>query len=828
MKESTSVNTAIRHVFHLLPNAHLDPVWLWDWREGLGEGLTTVRTILDLMEEFPELTFFRGEASIYEHIEKADPVTFRRVVDAVESGRWDLVGGTYVQPDSNLASTESLCRHFEVGLKYFSERFGRVPRVAWQADSFGHTPGFPEVLSSFGMESFAFTRPQRAQFPMESPAFWWRGRGEGKVLCYRQHWLWYCSERYNMEEILDVTLRGASTQPFRNVGVFMGMGNHGGGPTRRHIQDVRDWAAAHPEVEVRYSTLHGFFDHLEGELAALPLGAVPSFSGDMGYCLRGCYSSALRLKAAHRRSEAALADAERTHAAIGAALPGGGTAALDSPWKGVLFNTFHDILPGSSIERALDDQIALSGHILRRSQEVSFEALTRLGRAVETSLPPARREDGPRDVAVLVWNPLPKPFTGLLEIEASVDYRPLHGHSADVGSLPLFLGGPDGERPAFQEIPTEHFSMRGSSWRKRLVIRSEIPPLGWKVFRLGFRLPDEPLDGAVARPGNPIDPFASAIACGAYRVEVTPEKRVRILRDGVPVLRGGGEMELNTVEDIWGSWGGMDEEMNAIVTEKVLHRWTVSDCAVLESGPERFALWTRWRGGSSWVDLTYHIGADEGGVSVAGRLLWNERSARLKLVLPSEGPLEMQVPAGVAARDECGHLPCGRWVRRGVDARALGFVSDIFSDIDATDDALNVTLVRASRYADDVPTPADVRPWAPAMDAGEFRFRFLLMPGHADLERCAEDLLSPPVAMCVDPHSGVLPTCGSLASVSPAQASLLALRCEGNGLFTARVQNVSDLPAQVLLRLGGLEFDLGHFSPWQIRTKEISIPSTRS
>ena len=180
-----------KKVIHLLPNAHLDPVWLWDWREGLGEGQTTVRTVLDLMEEFPELTFFRGESAIYEHIEKVDPATFRRIGQMVDSGRWDVVGGTYIQPDSNLVSTEVLCRQFEVGLKYFSERFGRAPRVAWQADSFGHTPGWPDVLSSFGMEGFAFTRPQRAQFPMESPAFWWQGGSGAKILCYRQHWLWY-------------------------------------------------------------------------------------------------------------------------------------------------------------------------------------------------------------------------------------------------------------------------------------------------------------------------------------------------------------------------------------------------------------------------------------------------------------------------------------------------------------------------------------------------------------------------------------------------------------------------------------------------------------
>ena len=91
--------------FHLLANAHLDPVWLWDWKEGLNEGLITCRAVLDLMDEYPELTFSRGEASVYEHIERYDPETFGRIRLQIASGRWDVVGGNYVQPDTNLPAT---------------------------------------------------------------------------------------------------------------------------------------------------------------------------------------------------------------------------------------------------------------------------------------------------------------------------------------------------------------------------------------------------------------------------------------------------------------------------------------------------------------------------------------------------------------------------------------------------------------------------------------------------------------------------------------------------------------------------------------------------
>ena len=100
---------------HLIGNAHLDPVWLWDRREGLNEGITTVRTMLDLMDEFPEMTFIRGESAIYQHVEKYDPASFARIKKMVKAGRWDVVGGTYIQPDTNLPGTETLVRQYAHG-----------------------------------------------------------------------------------------------------------------------------------------------------------------------------------------------------------------------------------------------------------------------------------------------------------------------------------------------------------------------------------------------------------------------------------------------------------------------------------------------------------------------------------------------------------------------------------------------------------------------------------------------------------------------------------------------------------------------------------------
>ena len=214
--------------FHLIGNSHLDPVWLWDWREGLNEGIITCRTILRLMDEFPELTYIRGETSLYRHIQEHDRPTFNRIRELIDTGRWDVVGGTFCQPDTNLPATEVLNRHFTSGINYMQRELGVRPRVAWAADSFGHSFGWPEIYAAAGMDYFAFSRPFEADCPLPSPAFWWEGAGGRRVLSWRIPIGWYGSERDDVGRRLDEYREKATSWGLDNVAITFGLGNHGG------------------------------------------------------------------------------------------------------------------------------------------------------------------------------------------------------------------------------------------------------------------------------------------------------------------------------------------------------------------------------------------------------------------------------------------------------------------------------------------------------------------------------------------------------------------------------------------------------------------------
>ncbi len=773
------------YVFHILPNAHLDPVWFWDWREGLNEGIITTRTVLDLMDEFPDLTFMRGEAALYRHIEEHDPDTFRRVKLMVEAGRWDVVGGTWIQPDTNMTATETLLRHFALGQAYFRDRFGFAPRVAWAADSFGHSAGLPEILAAAGMEGFSFSRPGQNLVPLPKTAFWWEGVGGARILSYRVPPCgWYGSEREETPRRLDRSLDLARKSDLRNVGVYLGLGNHGGGPTRRHILDVYAWAKAHPEVEVRFSTLHGLLDAVGAEARTKGKDFLPVHHGEMNFCLRGCYASQLGFKTLYRKAEALVNRAERVDAIVAARF-GRKPADLQSAWEAVLFNSFHDILPGSSIERAYDDQREWLGGAVHAASRVEHTSLNALTAHLDTRvvLP---KGDMPGPVVLAVFNPHPHEYRGPIELECMLDYRPVWAYANRPDELPVEVRGPDKKPLAYQMISTEHTSMPMLAWRKRVILPAVLPPLGWSVFEMQW------LDGA-RKPKRPSPVWAdgNTITNGVYAVTAeTGASGVQVLLRGKPVFGDVG-LHAITVDDPWGSWGNMEELPEAMNLSDVRHAWSITQVEVVEPGPERVSLRVRLEGGASRLDLTFALCRKRVAVDVSVRLFWNERSARLKLVMPvGASAAEYEVPGGMVRRGELGEVPGGRWVRtRG---GKLGFASDALYCFDLTKGALRATLVRASRYANDVKTAPDAEHRLPATDVGEHRFRCVLTPGGRELPRLAAELEMPPITVTVAPHPGALPRTGSLASLTPETFQLLALKPaqDGNG-WIVRVQETA-------------------------------------
>jgi alpha-mannosidase len=794
---------------HVIANAHLDPVWLWDWREGLNEGIATCRTVLGLMDEFPELTFARGEASIYEHIGQHDPETFARIRAQIAQGRWDVVGGNYVQPDTNLPATEVLVRQFKRGLGYFKRALNVRPTVAWAPDSFGHSAGWPEIYAAAGMTSLAFSRPFSTDLKLPGHAFWWEGPGGSRILAWRMPIGWYGSTRVEVQSRLDQYWAAMAAWGLENIPVFFGLGNHGGGPSRGQIETILRWRDHHPDVTVEFSTLHRFFAALAEESAGLPV-----FRGELNFALRGCYSTGAAVKFAYRRTENLLLQTERTVTAVAAVTSTVAPDDLREAWDAVLFNTFHDVLPGTSIERALADQRSWLGQAWHQTQRAELGALNRLAAQIDTSVPPAQG-DRPTVVPVLLWNSLPVPFNGPVEFEVPLDYRPIDDFRHKTGEVPLVVRDARGRALPFQCVTTENDFAPEVPWRKRFVVRLQIPPCGWEVVTAGWATNDktvaQPAD-LQARPGRIKNRHwiirAKAGAAGIiFSSAGTARRRAVAL-----------QLRAVTMDDPWGSWGGHDGEAEADHINRVKAAWKIDAVELLERGPERAALWVRLTQGASRLELTVHLYRDDPAIIVRARVFWTEKAARLKLMFSRGGVAEFEVPGGTVLREPCGEVPGGRWVRVGQGPHSWCFASDALYNFDVTAKTFGATVVRSCPYATSNRSRRTERPWRSYMDLGEHGFQFALGDGEADPAALAQRLESPPVALMVPAGAGRLPRRGGALGLSAGLKLLAFTRAESPDAWLLRVQNALSRRVNGAAVFLGTKISLGSIPAGRIHT----------
>ncbi len=808
-------------IVHVIPNAHLDPVWLWDFREGLNEGVATCRAMLNLMDAEPDLTFIRGEAAIYEHIRRTDPATFARIRKMIRTGRWNVVGGSWIQPDTNLLESEVLCRHYEVGLRYFRETLGITVKSGWQADSFGHTAGLPEILAAGGIENFAFTRPNREDFILKTPAFWWHGRGGAKILGYRPPIGWYGCERTEVKPRFDQLVDYAKNSSLRNIGMFVGLGNHGGGPSRQIVADIRAWAAAHPDFEVRFGGLDSLFAALRREIAAPGAPKIDAVHGEMNYCQRGCYASVMRFKHPYRRAEHELLRGERTTALLANAgiAP---TTDLSQPWESVLFNSFHDILPGSSIERAFDEQIDEVGGARHAVRNATFHALNHLVGRVRIALPAVGR-DHPKAVPFLVWNPHLRPVQTFVELEACLDHRPIWQYKDRAEKLPLEvrIGG---KRAPFQVIETEHECFPELAWRKRVVVPITLPAAGWNVATVawveGSKSPAHP-HSATGRGTSIRNEFYQVSAQrGGSGIQVRHRGRA---------LFGARGLQLDTLADNWGSWGSMNESAPGVRLTEKIGRWKIARVEVTERGPLRAALVVRLTTHRAHADLTFRLTAGVEEVAMEARVFTDLDAARIKLVLPGARTVECEVPAERVKRTVEGEAPVLRWVRARDGRNGFAVVSDVLANYDLEGGDLRVTLARATRYACAEDLDQKTTWWRPTTDRGELREKLTLLPLSGPVEETAELLSQPPIiAMGWENRAGTFPLSASLATLTSPDVQLLALKSGPNGRgLELRVKSYAASPRHPVLRLGRKTIRLGPVQPGEVATFRVAGASAR-
>lgn len=375
-------------------NCHIDTCWLWPWAETKRKIARSWSNQCDLLDRYPEYRFVASQAQQYAWLEKYYPYAFDRVKQKVKEGKFQTVGGSWVEHDTNLPSGESLVRQFLYGQRYFQSRFGERCRTFWLPDTFGYSSQLPQLCRLAGMNRF-FTQKLSWNnintFPHTT--FNWVSLDGSQVICHMAPAETYTAEANFGDVHRSITQHKSMDQDPSSLLPY-GKGDGGGGPTFGMLEKLRRCRGMSDQIGERLprvelgGSVDDFFDRLEKKSAKAAANGDPkqdfvTWYGELYFELhRGTYTTQANNKRNNRKAEILLHDIEylATLATVrgveGYKYP---KKDLDKMWEGVLLCQFHDCLPGSAIEMCYDDSDKLYEEVFTRGEKLLADAMSALG-----------------------------------------------------------------------------------------------------------------------------------------------------------------------------------------------------------------------------------------------------------------------------------------------------------------------------------------------------------------------------------------------------------------------------------------------------------------
>ena len=353
----------------LVGHAHLDVAWLWPLAETRRKSRRTFATACALADRYPHYVFGQSQAYLYATVEEDDPKLFERIKQHVKAGHIELLGGSWVEPDGNLASGESMVRQLLYGQRYFQSRFGRRCTVAWLPDTFGYAGNLPQLYVSAGMCSFMTTKlgwNETNDFPHD--LYWWEGLDGTRVLSHTFKDIGPGAD----PRVMDKAWRDYRGKERAEVALqTYGRGDGGGGPTEEMVEGFARLAELPALPKLSLGTAASVFAELaEGD-------DVPVWQGEKYLEKhRGTYTSQVVIKRDVQRLGEALRAAERLWSMAwveqSVSYP---HEQFERLWKELLVHEFHDILPGSSIQTVNAEAAERLGVALVETERLQSEAL---------------------------------------------------------------------------------------------------------------------------------------------------------------------------------------------------------------------------------------------------------------------------------------------------------------------------------------------------------------------------------------------------------------------------------------------------------------------
>ena len=613
---------------HLISNAHLDPIWQWEWEEGAAAAMSTFRCAARFCREFDGYIFCHNESLIYRWVEEYEPALFTEIQELVKLGKWHIMGGWHVQPDCNMPSGEGFARQVTEGRRYFAEKFGKEPTTAINFDPFGHTRGLVQIMAKSGYDSYLFCRPDPANCTLPAETFTWVGYDGSTLTGQRAAEGYGSSLGHAMDKIRSLENRDVGG----GLGfVLWGVGNHGGGPSREDIRAINDYIArcADKGVEVVHSTPEDYFADVKNFDVDLP-----RHEGDVNLWAPGCYTSQVRLKQKYRQTENMLFSTEKmyTH------LCGLGKGAYPEKEFGeVLYDMltvqFHDVLPGSSVLPAEEMALRMMDHAL--------EILSRLRMRAFLALCDGEPEAPTGEIPVLVYNPHPYPVVEDIMCEFMLADQNWSGTFHNPVAYRDGVRLPSQCEKEYSNIPLD--------WRKRVVFRAELAPMAMNRFDCKIEVLDKkPVGDPVALFGD--DPEIMLFVTPHMAVEINRKTGLidRLTAGGKTYL-GKNSCAIDVMQDRHDAWGMTFREWRdkigsfTLLSEEEGSRFsdqdiTIPSIRIIEDGPVRTVVEAVYGYEGSRARIFYKLSKQAPVIDVDIRIVNQEKRKMFKLGLTPADP----------------------------------------------------------------------------------------------------------------------------------------------------------------------------------------------
>ncbi len=774
----------------LTGNSHIDAAWLWPESETIDVVKRTFSTALQLMNEYPNYTYTQSAAQYNEWMADKYPKLNDQIKERIKEGRWEIVGGMWVEPDLNLPGGESLVRQLLVGQRYFQKEYGVTARIGWNPDSFGYNWQLPQIYKRSGLDYFLTQKMHwndTNQLPLR--LFWWESPDGSKVLTYFP--TDYTHDNVSPARIAADFKESAERNPgTADMMDLYGLGDHGGGPTRNMLDQAEHYIAASTPGNsaeqlavptMRYGTAQHFFSGLETKIAsdspewnydkigkgwqappAPPAGqiSIPTWKDELYFEFhRGVFTTQANHKHNMRLSEAATLDAEKLASLAwlnGVVYP---NDIFTDNWRKITFNQFHDLAAGSGIAVIYRDAQKAYNKVFSTDQIIADDSLSNIAAKIDT------RVKG--NTPILLFNPLAWQRSETVKLTVQ-----LPEHADGIRLLD------DGNKPVVTQVLNHDAATSTFTVLARV---DDLPSLGYKL--LHAQAHDSSDDAKkLVKVSNKSD----AITLENAAIRVSVNKGTGCITSLVDVKSGNETLAPNACGNQLQTFKDTPQEYDAwnIDPGTLDHNTpidSVDSVSIATEGPLRATVEVKrhWQASTFTERISLDAGADL--VEVGNDVDWHETHVLLKAAFPIAAKNEKasyEIPYGAIERTTLREnsyqkaqfeVPALNWADFGDSKLGLSVLNDSKYGYDDESNVLRLTLLRSPASPD------------PDADRGEQHFRYALYP-HAGTWKQAQTMHRgyefnyPITAMQVASHEGALPKEHSFISVENPNVVLTAVK----------------------------------------------------